>query len=375
MSRVVPKAVLAVLRHLVATNEVVCLRAVGVERKRFDPFSGTLRFSFVGDVLSGREFGRYRVIPRSQSTDPLVPLMASLGADHLLAARLQSNTLRDPIGVFAFFPSSESPADLSATRSFQQQVQALAIEIDRSALDARVAQHQRAISAGSLLLGMTHELKNAISALRLQAAHLEAVLAPDNRSAAARWNESIDCQARLSKQIEDLQTVFESLLGMVRIGGASQRPISQLVLEVVRQCHPAAEKDDITLWMTDTTVGERSVYPVRATLAQVVMNLILNAIQHTRMYRHNGGFVQVTLSEEKVDGRRWLYIRVRDNGFGIDGLRFGRIFCMFETTRRDGSGLGLYVSRMLVNGMGGEIFVEKSHKYLGTTMAVRMPMK
>ena len=70
-----------------------------------------------------------------------------------------------------------------------------------------------------------------------------------------------------------------------------------------------------------------------------------------------------------------MCLRVTDNAFGIEGASFHKIFRMFETTRRDGSGLGLYVSQMIVDSLKGELAVESSHKFLGTTMLVRLPVE
>lgn len=374
----VARASLAVLRHIRATNEIVCLRSKDVERKRFEPFSAKLRFSMIGDVLGGQDFGHLKLNPFTNSPDSLIDLMRSLQADRVFGVRLRTRTLNDPIGVFAFFRVGSEPQELQAIRAFQQQAEALALAIDRSVLDARIVQHQRALSAGSLLLGMTHELKNTITALRFQATQMQSVLESTHQIHEQRHEDSLQCAASLMRQTKDLEIVFESLLGMTRCQSVHQRPLTELVLDVIRQCHPTAEKENITLWSSNRASSAASTHFVPSLLAQVAMNLVLNAIQHTRAFRQKNGFVHVTVSDEVEDEvedeRRWICVRVTDNAFGIDGASFHKIFRMFETTRRDGSGLGLYVSRMIIDGLNGELTVESSYKFHGTTMAIRIPI-
>ena len=84
-------------------------------------------------------------------------------------------------------------------------------------------------------------------------------------------------------------------------------------------------------------------------LGRVYRNLILNAIEATAP----GGVV--TLSSEEGDGR--IRILVRDTGTGIPHDRLDNIFEDFQTTKRSGLGLGLAISRKIVDQLGGNIAV------------------
>lgn len=84
-------------------------------------------------------------------------------------------------------------------------------------------------------------------------------------------------------------------------------------------------------------------------LSRVYRNLVLNAIEATAP---GGG---VTLSVEEQEAR--VRISVRDTGTGIPHHRLENIFEDFETTKRRGLGLGLAISRKIVDQLGGEITV------------------
>ena len=96
-------------------------------------------------------------------------------------------------------------------------------------------------------------------------------------------------------------------------------------------------------------------------LVQVFLNLILNAMDATQ----EGGTINIQTSREDY----WLRIDIRDDGQGIpDGMRH-RIFQPYFTTKETGTGLGLFVSRNIVEQNGGRIeLTESSPK--GTTFSV-----
>jgi len=96
----------------------------------------------------------------------------------------------------------------------------------------------------------------------------------------------------------------------------------------------------------------------------VYRNLIINAIQATAP----GGLVAV--ATELRDGI--VQIRVYDTGCGIPPDRLGKIFEDFVTTKRRGLGLGLAISKKIVEQLGGEISVA-SESGKGTTFTIEFP--
>lgn len=106
----------------------------------------------------------------------------------------------------------------------------------------------------------------------------------------------------------------------------------------------------------------------RTQLAQVLQNLIGNAIEH--LGRPSG---EVTVSCRERDGP--LELRVRDDGTGIEERHFGRIFKMFQSLRSHGngsSGVGLAIVKKIVESHGGSVSVE-STLGSGTTFRFTVP--
>jgi len=103
-------------------------------------------------------------------------------------------------------------------------------------------------------------------------------------------------------------------------------------------------------------------------LVQVLLNLGLNALDSVGEH----GTVEF---ETSVDDRT-LVIRVRDDGGGIPDGAVGKIFDPFFTTKGPGkgTGLGLFVSRGIIEGIGGTLELERTGPD-GTTFSIRLPLK
>ena len=98
---------------------------------------------------------------------------------------------------------------------------------------------------------------------------------------------------------------------------------------------------------------------------QIFLNLILNAMDATGKGGH------IAICAEYWSGE--LHVRVRDNGSGIAAEHARRLFEPYFTTKKDGTGLGLFVTRKLVTDHGGRIEFE-SRPGQGTTFLVRLPV-
>jgi len=107
------------------------------------------------------------------------------------------------------------------------------------------------------------------------------------------------------------------------------------------------------------------LFGVRDQLVQVIFNLVLNAIDATA----KGGAIEITTTLSGGD----LEIAVRDNGTGIDPDHRSRIFRPYFTTKRQGTGLGLFVTHKIVHEYGGNVTFD-SELGAGTTFRIRLPV-
>jgi two-component system phosphate regulon sensor histidine kinase PhoR len=177
------------------------------------------------------------------------------------------------------------------------------------------------------------------------------------------------------RNTERLQRLVGDLLHAVQVDEDAlhfqrvQTDLTQVVRQAVLAAGPAARACDITLRLEAPPALPVKIDPQR--IAQVVDNLVSNALKYTQA----GGEVLVQVG---IDANR-VEIAVSDTGVGIDAADRDRLFTRFFRARQaseqsiQGVGLGLNITRSIVEGHGGRIDVE-SEVGRGSTFRVRLPL-
>ena len=109
----------------------------------------------------------------------------------------------------------------------------------------------------------------------------------------------------------------------------------------------------------------------RNSLKQVLLNLVKNASEAIE----KEGQVEVStrwITEHKLKGQKSMSIEIRDDGKGIPKESLEKIFSPFYTTKKEGSGLGLFLAYQIIAKHGGAIFVD-SELGEGTTIKLYLP--
>ncbi|MGQ0549628.1 MAG: ATP-binding protein [Armatimonadota bacterium] len=240
----------------------------------------------------------------------------------------------------------------------QQHAAVLEQRVAERTVELEKARHEadRANKAKSEFLSrMSHELRTPLNAILGFAQILEMdSLNPDQR-------ESV---ADILKGGRHLLDLINEVLDIARIEAGrlaiSLEPVAvqEIVKEALDLTRPLAAQMDIRLDGEPAGPDERHVTADRQRLKQVLLNLLANGIKYNR----RGGMV--TLSYQEAPGDRFR-ILVTDTGLGIPPERLERLFTPFERlgaeqTGVEGTGLGLALSKRLVEAMGGTLGVKST---------------
>jgi len=219
-----------------------------------------------------------------------------------------------------------------------------------------------------------HELRNPLAVLKGFASMLVYQTAQGKGAELSQWQrealgEINEASTRLDKLTEDLLDVTRLQAGRMAL---SRKPtdLVDLTQHIMAQWQMTTDRHIIS---QDTSCSSLAVDIDRMRIEQVLSNLLGNAIK----YSPQGGPINLTIREECEPHEALLSIR--DRGIGIPARQQGRIFGRFvraENARASeitGTGLGLYLSRELVERHGGRLWFESSEG-AGSTFFMTLPV-
>src|SRR6184192_3038999 len=254
-----------------------------------------------------------------------------------------------------------------AERSLSESEDRVALAADEMRrLQEEIAHVGRVSMMGQLASALAHEINQPIGAIlrNAEAAELfmqsktpdleeiRAILA-DIRADDQRAGDVIDrMRALLKRHVLDTQLL----------------DLAELVGDVAKLAQPDAATRHVKL----TVNLPADLPPVRGDrvhLQQVLLNLILNGID--ALNRAGPGNRRVTVSA-RVDAARTVEIAVSDTGHGIAAEKLAHVFDPFFTTKPDGMGMGLPISRTIVESHGGRLWAENNND-TGATFRFTLP--
>ncbi len=258
-----------------------------------------------------------------------------------------------------------------------------ASESDRRVAEARAtaaraqAQAQAAErSRQELIMNVSHELRTPIANIR---GHVDSLLmATEAGGAPPPPQEAQRYVALVARAPERLGDLVDDLLTLAR-GDAAELPliiaptnVAAVAREVCDALAPLARNERQVRLVCEADAGLPPARADRQRLAQVLLNLVRNAI----VYTPEGGIVAVRVF---LLDQQWIEVDVADTGMGIAPEDLPRVFERFYRTDASrarelgGFGLGLSIARELVRAMGGSLDVRRTVGE-GTTFRVALPV-
>ncbi|HEY1581083.1 MAG TPA: ATP-binding protein [Terracidiphilus sp.] len=228
---------------------------------------------------------------------------------------------------------------------------------------ADLAYMSRVITVGELAASLAHEIKQPIAAAMMNARTCARWLLRDQPDIA----EACEAASRVVKDTSRAAEIIDRVRSLYRRDTPQRElvDLNDIVREMTVLLHDEANRYSIPI-RGELSPGLPKVMADRVQLQQVVMNLMLNGIE---AMRDTGGELRIT-SKRTEDGQ--LRISVSDSGIGLPQEEPDRIFQAFFTTKAQGTGMGLSISRAIVESHSGRLWAS-SNTGRGATFHFSLP--
>lgn len=227
-------------------------------------------------------------------------------------------------------------------------------------LERSLRRLDRLASAGTLSAGMAHEIRNALVAIKT---FVDLLLEKNREDELADIvKNEMDRMVSMVSQILKFSVPAHAVLAPISV----HKILDRSLLLVQHR----SESRQIT-FERKFEAGRDILEGDHHQLEQAIVNLLLNAVE---AISGMGSLIVATELVGEGDARRWMRIRISDTGAGITPDNMNRLFEPFFTTKQNGTGLGLAVTRRIIEEHQGTIQVE-SQAGKGTTFTVLLPMK
>ncbi len=223
---------------------------------------------------------------------------------------------------------------------------------------------ERMATVGKLSLKVAHEVRNPIAAIGLNAEMVGDLV---RERGGADMAEAATLVTAIREQVNTLDAITEEYLAFARFPRPQydEDSVNEMVAALVEFVRPlAARQGSEVEATTDRTVPPMAID--RTLLRQAILNLVKNGLEALG----RGG--KLTVSTRRVDDQ--VEIDISDTGPGIAPEVGKRLFEQFFTTKAQGTGLGLYISRQIIEEHGGTLRWRSAPR-AGTTFTASLPIK
>ena len=235
-----------------------------------------------------------------------------------------------------------------------------------AAAQLELARVTRATALGELAASIAHEVNQPLAAVvaNSHAARHWHAAKPENK------HEVREALERIVREANRASAVIARIRGFLSRGSLQRNVISaaEVIGGVFDMLKDMAHVRQVPLRFAPAA-NLRLVNADRIQLQQVLLNLVTNAIEAVSQGVHSGGSVEVEAWNGEAD---MVHIAVRDTGAGLDPQQVDRVFDAFYTTKPEGMGMGLAISRSIVEAHGGRLWTN-SNEGPGATFTFTLP--
>jgi PAS domain S-box-containing protein len=235
-------------------------------------------------------------------------------------------------------------------------------------LDAReaLARTTRLTMMGELAASIAHEINQPLGAIIMNGnacVRFLGISPPDLEEVREGLDAIVSDGNRASEVLSRIRAMLKNATPE-----HVQMDVNQALTEVLALARHALQQHRVSV-QSDLHPGLPSIMADRVQLQQVVLNLVMNGIDAMRAVNDRPRILTV---RSQLDDRRNIVVSVADSGIGLDATNREHIFDTFFTTKADGMGMGLAISKSIIEAHHGRLWAKPKARF-GTEFAFALP--
>ncbi len=257
-------------------------------------------------------------------------------------------------------PSDRKDEIGNLMRTFNEMVQRLRTNRE---LEERLIRVEHLSKVGQLASGIAHEIRNPLNMINLSIDHMKGKFIPEDSMKREGFIELI---SRIKEEIQRLNRLTGNFLDFSKPLKLNRTETDMKVVidDTVSLIREMAEEQRIII-KKDFINGIPEVYADREQIKECLMNILLNSFQAMP----DGGEINI---KAIAQDSKFVAVTISDTGIGIPKENMDKIFEPYFTTKRLGIGLGLSVTKRIIEEHSGKIEVESNG--VGTSVKVMLPV-
>jgi signal transduction histidine kinase len=215
---------------------------------------------------------------------------------------------------------------------------------------AELAHVTRIMTMGELTASIAHEVNQPLAAVTTNGNAGLRWLAPDPPN----LQEARECLRRIIRDGHRASDVIARIRALVKKSAPAKAPLdlSDMIQEVLAMINPETHRHRVAV-RTDLAAGLPPVRGDRVQVQQVLLNLVMNGIEAMQAVTDRPRELRIRTQPHESDT---VLVAVQDTGLGLEPQSLPRLFEAFYTTKPAGMGLGLSISRSIVEAHGGRLW-------------------
>lgn len=230
-------------------------------------------------------------------------------------------------------------------------------------MEKQIRENEKLASLANLTAGVAHEVRNPLNSVSITIQRLQIEFTPKNdedreeyASLTELMKREVDRINRIITEFLDFAKPFEPKKTRFEIDGFIKKGLSLI--------KPEADKNGVNL-IANLSIHKETFLGDQEKLTQVLINVMKNALDVSSQHD------TITIDSFITNQRAWV-LQIKDNGPGITKENLSHIFEIYFTTKKSGTGLGLYICRKIVQAHGGRIELTPNIGK-GITVSITLP--